>query len=58
MFSDNHGSRYLLERRNRHIRERFVAFYGKMPTMLLYAHLAQEFRLSEETVRKIVRQKD
>ena len=37
MFSYNHGSRYLLERRNRHIRERFTAFYGKMPTMLLYA---------------------
>ena len=45
----------LFEERNKTIVRRFDALYGTMPTMVLYARIGQDFGLSEETVRKIVR---
>lgn len=45
----------LFEERNQTIMRIFRALYGTMPTMHLYARLADDFALSEETVRKIIR---
>ena len=46
----------LFEERNKTIVRIFGALYGTMPTML-YARIGQDFGLSEESVRKIVRTK-
>lgn len=45
----------LFEERNKTIVRIFEALYGTMPTMVLYARIGQDFGLSEESVRKIVR---
>lgn len=45
----------LFEERNKTIVRIFGALYGTMPTMVLYARIGQDFGLSEESVRKIVR---
>ena len=45
----------LFEKRNTTIVRIFRTLYGTMPTMTLYARIGQDFHLSEETVRKIVR---
>ena len=47
----------LFEERNKTIVRIFEALYGTMPTMILYARIRQDFGLSEESVRKIVRTK-
>lgn len=45
----------LFEERNKTIVRIFETLYGTMPTMVLYARIGQDFGLSEESVRKIVR---
>lgn len=43
------------DRRNREIAAGFHALYGRMPTMRIYSRLAEEYGLSEDSVRRIVR---
>lgn len=45
----------VIDTRNQQICASFYAQYGTMPTMTLYALIGKAFDLSEESVRKIVR---
>ena len=44
--------------RNQQIIRQFDQLYGSMPTMLIYAHLANEHELSEASIRAIVKQRN
>ncbi len=45
----------LFKTRNNAIESLFRQLYGTMPTMLLYAHIGEQYQLSEESIRKIIR---
>lgn len=45
------------QKRHRRIREAYKKIVGTMPAMHIYAHLAEEFDLSEERIRKILARK-
>ena len=44
--------------RNQQIIRQFDQLYGSMPTMLIYAHLANEHELSEASIRAIVKKRN
>ena len=46
------------ERRYRRIRKAFNELAGTMPVMRIYARLAEQFDLSEERIRKILRSEE
>lgn len=43
--------------RYRHIRREFYQLLGTMPLMQIYIVLAEQFHLSDETIRQIVHKK-
>ena len=45
------------QKRYQRIRQAAADLYGTMPVMHIYARLAEQFDLSEERIRKIIRKK-
>ena len=43
-----------IQRRNKHIKQRFYQLLGKYPLMEIYIQLGYEFYLSERRIREII----